>query len=49
MPAGLPGGFPGGMPALPPGLDPGALDPNGTTGAFKPPKIDFSKLKRDSK
>jgi signal recognition particle subunit SRP54 len=52
MPAGLPrvpGGLPGGMPALPPGLDPGALDPNAGVPGFKPPKIDFSKLKRDGK
>jgi signal recognition particle subunit SRP54 len=49
IPAGLPGGFPGGMPALPPGLDPGGLDPNAGGPGFKPPKIDFSKLKRDGK
>jgi signal recognition particle subunit SRP54 len=46
---GMPTGLPGGMPALPPGLDPNGFDPTAGAGAFKPPKIDFSKLKRDNK
>jgi signal recognition particle subunit SRP54 len=48
LPTGLPSGFPGGLPGggqLPPGLD-----PSGLGGAFKAPKLDFSKLpKKDDK
>jgi signal recognition particle subunit SRP54 len=38
----VPGGFPAAMPQLPPGMDPSSGLPG--AGAFKAPKIDFSKL-----